>query len=253
MKNKILIFALIFILFVSLFKNEHMENKEQNIVTIILTTTVNVDTKIDNVAQNQSDIRKGYYLKAVRNWLKNTELNIVIVENSGYTYPELATEITEYASRFEIISFKESEQADEAYLVDYHDKGAHEFYAIDYAIKHSKLAKQSNFIVKITGRYYIPGFENFIKDVPLENYLALRQSNGNRCEMVGSHMNYTSTFFNPDMGGDTGVYAEALYAARIGQIPDEKVLVCPVFEIEETLQGSNNNKHMNLFSNKQTI
>lgn len=252
-KHTIFIIGLILIISCSLLFSENLDNmdaEKPNVVTLILTTTVDVDKQIVNVEQSKSDVRKDYYLKAIRNWLNNTKLNIVVVENSGYYYPELATELKDHADRFEIISFKESEQPDAEYLVQHQDKGAHEFYAIDYAIRHSKLVEKSNFIIKITGRYYVPDLENYIKTIIVDDYLALRQNNGNRCEMVGAHKSHIDHMFAKDT---TGMYAESVYADRIGKTPQEKVIFCPVFEIEETLQGSNNHRNTNLFSNKPTL
>ena len=113
-------------------------------ISIILTTTVFIDKKIYTIAQQNPNERKECYIKSIKNWLEKTSLNIVVVENSGYDYPELNEEKEKYNYRFEIISFKESDLEDAKYLEECYDKGAHEFYSIDCAIKYSKLIKKSN-------------------------------------------------------------------------------------------------------------
>jgi len=249
MKYCILIIFLIIILFYCIFLREYKEGLMNDNITILLTTTININKHIDyhNIAQRSDVERKDYYLKAINQWLEKTNLNIVVVENSGYTYPELNIEKMKYNNRFEVISFNEHDQEDSKYLEEYHDKGAHEFYAIDYAIKNSQLIKNSNFLVKITGRYYVPDFEEFIKNQSLDNYIALRQNDGNRCEIVGSHINYTSDIFNRHIE-DKGMYAETEWSNRINKHDKDKVIVCPIFKIEETAQGSNYKKNTELFN-----
>ena len=39
-------------------------------------------------------------------------------------------------------------------------KGHHELYAINYAYNNSKIIKTCDYLIKITGRYFIPTFEN---------------------------------------------------------------------------------------------
>jgi hypothetical protein len=83
-KHTIFIIGLILIISCSLLFSENLDNmdaEKPNVVTLILTTTVDVDKQIVNVEQSKSDVRKDYYLKAIRNWLNNTKLNIVVVEN----------------------------------------------------------------------------------------------------------------------------------------------------------------------------
>ena len=65
-------------------------DKTENKVSIILTTTVNV-TKHSAFQIDKQD-RISTYLKSIRLWLKNTNLNIIVIENSGHEFEEL----TEY-------------------------------------------------------------------------------------------------------------------------------------------------------------
>jgi len=208
-------------------------------ISIILTTTVFIDKKIHTIAQQNPNERKECYIKSIKNWLEKTSLNIVVVENSGYDYPELNEEKEKYNYRFEIISFKESDLEDAKYLEECYDKGAHEFYSIDCAIKYSNLIKKSHFIFKITGRYYIPEFENFIIKQQLTNYNAARQNNNIRCEIVGSNIDNISMIFNRDPL-DRNTFAEYIWKSRIDEISEDKVLTLPIFNIENTIIGSTN-------------
>lgn len=76
------------------------------ITTIILTTTINVQD-VTFLYQVDPNSRIQSYLKSIKKWLYETDLNIVLVENSGYNFEELNIEKENFKSRFEIISFDE--------------------------------------------------------------------------------------------------------------------------------------------------
>ena len=67
---------------------------------IVLTTTVNVD-KVSTIQKNKEE-RIQTYLASIRQWLL-TDLPIIVVENSGYTFPQLK------GTRVEVITFKSEE------------------------------------------------------------------------------------------------------------------------------------------------
>ena len=175
--------------------------------TIILTTTVNVNFNKCWLFQTKFNDRLNAYLKAILRWLNDTNLNIVLVENSGYKFEELKEELEKHKDRFEIISFNEKELDEAKYLENDNSKGASEMFAINYAFYNSNLAKKSTFIIKITGRYFIPEFEDYLKEFNLDNYNGLTQFCNDRCKIVGSHIknfnniieNNTNTVFH-DLG-----------------------------------------------------
>ena len=68
---------------------------------IILTTTVVVQNKC-YLHQTDPMERLNVYIKSIRQWIQ-TPFKIVVVENSGYTFPEF-----KQSNTLEIISFKES-------------------------------------------------------------------------------------------------------------------------------------------------
>ena len=53
-------------------------------VLIILTCTVNVNTFKSWIYQSNPNDRLKCYLKSIKQWLELTNLNICVVENSGY-------------------------------------------------------------------------------------------------------------------------------------------------------------------------
>ena len=79
-----------------------------NNITIILTSTVNINEKKAYIYQKNKDERINTYLKSILQWLNKTNFNIVLVENSGYNFNELNNEKKIYKDRFEVITFKQN-------------------------------------------------------------------------------------------------------------------------------------------------
>lgn len=119
-------------------------------VTILLTSTVNInDNKICMYQKNPTD-RVKTYLKSIQNWLKYTKFTIVLVENSGYKFDELKELKDQYNYKFEHISYDEKKNS-KLYLNN--SKGISELYAINHAYNESKYLKKTFFIIKITCRF----------------------------------------------------------------------------------------------------
>jgi len=154
-------------------------------ISILLTTTVNTQKHISWLKQRNSEKRRKMYENIIKMWLDKTKFNIVVVENSGYSFDNLKKYIS---NRFEIISFTYPKK-DKKILDKLVAKGQHEMYSIQYACNNSQLIKSSNFIVKITGRYFIPSLERILIKSLNKNIECIRQSllwrKMNRCEVVG--------------------------------------------------------------------
>jgi hypothetical protein len=213
--------------------------------TIILTSTVNVNYNIDWLYQTNKNDRLDTYLKAILQWLHNTNFYIILVENSGYIFEELAEELKLYNHRFEIISFKENEIDEAQYLINNKSKGESELFAINYAFDNSLIMQRCkpNFIIKITARYYIPELEEYLNEYDLNKYDCLTQNCRIRCEMIGSHYNNFKNIFNINVDNfripeASSLHIENLYKMRT-DIYDNN-LHCKCFEIEQTQRGGVN-------------
>jgi hypothetical protein len=224
---------------------------------IILTSTVAINPKKRFIYDTDGNSRLNTYLHSVKQWLDKTNFKIVLVENSGHQFPELEEYFEKYKERFELISFREEDIDNETFdsigaqavrLPDdylYTSKGTSEMFAIYYAYLHSRLVKTAKFIVKVTCRYFVPEFENFLKNIRVDEYFALRQNNSENCEIVGSHVNNISDIFMPghfrNSDGKWHHHIESVYKDRIlTRVPEERVIVCDVFQIEPTQQGGCN-------------
>jgi len=214
-------------------------------ISIILTTCVNVQKK-SFLFQTDKQARIDTYLTAIKQWLELTNFKLIIVENTGYTFPELSNYLDNNNNnnnnnnnkRLEIISFVESDIKEANYLKYDISKGSSELFSIYYAFKHSNIIKHTNFIIKITGRFFIPDLEKYLTSINIHDYDALTQNNTARCEMVGSHIknfNYIFNMFAIDMYGRYCDYIETVYMQRCAVY--DKVLQCPVFPIVPTQRG----------------
>jgi hypothetical protein len=224
---------------------------------IFLTSTVSINPKKRFIHDTDGNSRLNTYLKSIKQWLDNTNFKIVLVENSGHQFTELGEYFEKYKERFELFSFREGDIDNETfdgvgaqalrlendYL--YTSKGTSEMFAIYHAYRYSTLSKNAKFIIKVTCRYFIPEFENFLKNVNPDDYFALRQNNPDNCEIVGSHVNNISDIFMPahfkNSDGKWHHHIESVYKDRIvTRVPEERIIVCDVFQIEPTQQGGCN-------------
>ena len=201
--------------------------------TILLTTTVFVQDKLYIFQYNPQE-RINTYLTSINKWLNNTDFNILVVDNSGYTFPEF-----EENDRFQVISFKENELPQARYLLDNKSKGASELFAINYAFNNCKFKEKSKYIIKITGRYFIPYFKEYIQSI--NTFDVICQHGMNRCELVGCKKPHFNKLFNISLQQNDGSYCnhiEFLYNERINTF--DKICICKQLEIEPTQQGGMN-------------
>lgn len=207
-------------------------------ISILLTATVNIQNKT-YIVQRHPQERLNSYLKAITQWLKNTSFNITLVENSGYTFPELQQLLDEYNHRFEIISFIESEIPEAHFIKHCDSKGSSEMFSIDYAYYQSKFLRNSDFIIKVTSRFFIPNFESYLKSENLENYDCICQNDRMRCEMVGCKTIFFHKLFNIYMINEENrllPWSEAIFKFRINTF-FKKPLICKKLPIEKTQRG----------------
>jgi hypothetical protein len=194
-------------------------------VIIILTTTVNVQQKC-YIHQSDPVERLTVYVESIKQWIC-TNFKIIVVENSGYHFPEFMEN-----DHFEKIIFNESELPEAGYLNGNSSKGASELFSINYAINNSRLIKPGDSIIKITGRYFIPDF-----NVDLTGFDALIQNDCSSCEIIGSSWSNKDLVFNISdlLNGVSCNHIEFLYTNRILNL--NKVMILKKLKINKTQMG----------------
>jgi len=224
-------------------------------IGIILTCTVFVNDRKIWLSQREPLERKRIYLESIRKWLEETDLNIIVVENSGYDFPELNPYLVTYKDRFEKICFQENLVEDELFdRLDaralrnpddylYTSKGTSEIFAIYYGSLRSRLFPQCHFVIKITGRYFIPEFEAFLKTKNLHHFDALTSHDPTMCMIVGaSRENFRLIFYPDQFKSREGLHIhhiETLFYDRIQRFDETRIVRCPIFNIPPTLNGNN--------------
>ena len=224
-------------------RNKRISNRK---VVILLTATVNVGKKETLFQVNPID-RIKTYLKSIRSWLNKTDLKIVVIENSGYEFKELAPEIEKFKGSFEIISYNENTLPESAHLKNNCDKGSSELFSINYARNHSKLIAECEFLIKITARYFIEELENYLAKYNLDTYDAICQNNIQvtpRCELIGCNMKNFNILFKQPLNNTAFKMVEIHYRDRL--FPMENILECKQFQIEPTQRGGINALYVNI-------
>ena len=204
---------------------------------VLLTSTVYVNLKKWCLYQNDATVRIQTYLTSIRKWLTKTKFHIVVVENSGYTFPELEDEKEKYKDRFEVVTLDET--IEPVHFRNDASKGASEMFSIHYAFTQSTKIRSASFIIKVTGRFFIPELEAYLAKYDLTAYECLTQHDRDRCEMVGCRPSHFFRIFNivlDDVEGYDG-HIEDIWKARTMKY---KNLACEPFAIEPTARGGYN-------------
>jgi hypothetical protein len=202
-------------------------------VTLILTTTVFVQLHKNGISHRDPFFRRDIYVTAIKQWLEKTDFTVVVVDNNGYYFPELQEQKEKYADRFQVLTFTESQVVEAAYLKNRDNKGESELYAIHWAYYNSKLIRDSRFVVKVTGRFFIPGFADFLSTVDLENSDVLRQEDNMRFNVLGCHIKNFHILFNKYSIFRGFLHSQDVretYKYRVNEL-FKKIIVCPRLEI----------------------
>ena len=210
-----------------------------NKITILLSSTVFIQPIKGYLVQRNHNDRLDAYLKAIKQWLDKTSFNIVLVENSGYTFDELANYKTKYKDRFQIISFIEENIKDSTYIKNCDSKGSSEMLSLSYAYYNSELVSKSEFVIKVTGRFFIPNFQEYLEQNNILNYDTICQNDRMRCEMVGCKTKYFHKLFNihlVTLENKLCAWAELIFKERIDTF-FSNTFVCKILPIEKTYRG----------------
>ena len=224
------------------FKNNNFESKNYVISPnrntfvgirplLLFTMTVNVGKNISSLGQISKDERKNQYLKTILNWVKSYNYDIGIIENSGYDF----TELKDMYPNLIIISFNYNkfDKSLQNILSNIDSKGIHELISINYFLRNTNISKFSH-IIKITGRYYVPNFEDLvIKNLKI-NHDAIVQNDRNRCEIVGCSTKMINHVFSLNIGH---MHIEHEFKKRINILSNKNILQLPILPIEKTRRG----------------
>ena len=203
-------------------------------ICVILTTTVIIHENLDFIHQRLFEERKQTYLKSILQWVNNSKMNVFVVDNNGYDFPELDAEKELHKDRFHVYSYRECDVHDGHFYLHDTSKGRHEMFSIFNVCKKYDLTSQFKIIIKISGRYFIPDFEKMFEGKNMSEYKALRQNNCSRCEVVGARSDFVDTLFDCCYCIH---HIEDTYKQRIEKVDEKEVFVLPVLSINSTQMG----------------
>lgn len=128
---------------------------EQSKICLLLTGTI-APPHVPNLKRSIPAERENDYLKAIEQWLK-LGYRVVFVENSGYESKQIAA-LTE-SHELEFLQF----QTQKSHL----GKGAGEAEILEYAFARSAVLRESETVLKVTGRYFVGNARSIVEAAPV--------------------------------------------------------------------------------------
>ena len=132
---------------------------------IILPCTIN-PCDMPNVARYDAETRLNDYKKSFNFWIENKNINkIILIENSGYDlsfFNKIAKKFPN--KKIEIISSNSNNSFNKKL-----GKGYGEYLCLKEVFENSKIVKNTDYFIKITGRYIIKNFNSILKDMISNN------------------------------------------------------------------------------------
>ena len=133
--------------------------------SLILTCTI--DPKgMPNLVRNNVEDRLNDYKKSFNFWISNKLLKkIIFIENSGYDisyFQNLANNIKN--KKIEIISSNLNNTYDKNL-----GKGYGQYLCLKEVFDSSKIAKETNYFIEVTGRHCIKNFDSILQDINSNN------------------------------------------------------------------------------------
>ena len=180
---------------------------------IILTTTVEI-FNVYKVFQKDKNKRLNTYLNAIQKWL-NTDFKIIVVDNSGYTFPEL-----EKNNNLHILSYYHNNidiEEENKFILTSTEKGHHEMLAIYHAYNNIPSSWKYDKIFKLTGRYFIQNFKHYIDNIPHEALYYIQNRNV-MCELYGGKKDSVIDLFKLPTINNKRQICETIKKERIDEI-----------------------------------
>jgi len=132
----------------------------QNRWIVLLTTAVNNPEK----SMPDTDYRKELYTKQINRWLNETKYDVVVVESSGYTFPDIQHD------RLHKISITIDKKLPSS--------SQYEAISILYALQqiaNTEYYRKCTHILKVTGRYFLENIERVLNSSEQDKDLYLQK------------------------------------------------------------------------------
>lgn len=203
-------------------------------MNIILTATINCRNCLSTIEKNAIK-REAWYLNSVEKYLKNTNFDLIFVENSNYSLNKIKS-LVNGSKRVEILSYSGNKD------VDIYGKGHGEKEILHYALENSEKLKNQDYFYKVSGRYVLFDLEKQITDMEKENLLSVNFPMSKFSSVVfGCNKELFKKFFPKNSIIDDRVKIfEFIYIDLIKSIDSKSIKILQPFECEEILTNNNN-------------
>lgn len=148
----------------------------------IITGTINPENGIPDLVLTNSNERLKQYIEAIKKVLKSHNIKKVIFcdnSNSKIDISNINYMAKQYNKEIEFFTFS----GDKKKVLE-NGKGFGEGEIIDYILKNSKLIKQEDYFIKITGRLYVENIDKIIYHMDKKYNYFNKSSVGKKCNMV---------------------------------------------------------------------
>ena len=208
---------------------------------LLLTTTVDCGN-CTTLAIKDHEQRKRTYLYVIGEYLRKTDLDLVIVENSGYDLSFISDHFKDYMYRIELLSFSGNDG------VDKFGKGHGEKVSIRYALNNSSKLKNRKFFYKVSGRYYSPDIHNIIQMyddlAEASRIMSINrtvQPNGNIVTVFfgANKQAFLETFTEELVIHDLGVLFETAFSRMVMGLPESSVVWLNEMCYENAISSNN--------------
>lgn len=125
-------------------------------IVVFLTGNIDPSGNVPSLKRNKASDRELDYFNSIKEWMKY-KIPIVFCENSCFNSTQINRLFEKYDYDCEYLKFKTK--------VSHLGKGHGEAEIFHHAMKYSKILKESEFLVKCTGRYYVSNFDCYLEQV----------------------------------------------------------------------------------------
>jgi hypothetical protein len=129
---------------------------EQATLAIVLTGTINTNS-VEQIARTDPAMRQEDYLTSLTKWLTLTSHSLVFCENSAAPLDWLDDVQLKFPGRLEVLSFEGNS------FEGNKGKGYGEALTIDYVLKSSATVKRVEYLVKVSGRYFVTNLDSILE------------------------------------------------------------------------------------------
>jgi hypothetical protein len=208
---------------------------------LLLTTTIDCGD-CTTLAIKDHEQRKRTYLYVIGEYLRKTDLDLVIVENSGYDLSFISEAFKDYAERIELLSFLGNDG------VGQFGKGHGEKVSIRFALANSVKLNKRKFFYKVSGRYYSPDIAQIVDlyDALAESGRVMSinrtvQPNGNIVTVFfGANKEaFLQTFTEDLVIHDLGVLFETAFSRMVMNLPENTIVWLNEMLYENAISSNN--------------